>query len=450
MAILRNTADLGTNGVAVTSGNNGGTGNDALTPFTTSGASAITFSNDITADTGTLVYKIAANAAESAYLEWLPTGSNSIADRVYFYFPAYPSAGNGILRIMSSGGGTTHAQVVLRNDGSFQIADGTGGFPFTSAAGVIPLNTLLRLEWSINNPSTTTGVMNLDWYAGDSSTPIAGASYSTTTGNFGTTQMARVRYGRTAPFGTSWTLYVDSLAHQDGSTTYIGPTVNTPPTVDAGVNQNVGATATVNLTATASDAETSIASILWTFDFPTSGAPSLTGATTLTPSFTSGALGSLYILRCTVTDTDGASAFDTMEVRVPVAGATTQRTVPTSGSGTGSWTNTGGAATEGQALSDESDTTYLQSPSVSAVEVNRRVRITPGAAKSTANLKEKLWTDTGTANTVVRLYEGATLRQSWTQAITSTITEYTFALSAGTVSAISDWGNLFVEVGATT
>lgn len=242
----------------------------------------------------------------------------------------------------------------------------------------------------------------------------------------------------------------DDWGMQDDAT-WGGMASNVAPTVDAGANQNVSAASTVNLSATASDSDGSIAAYAWSFTYPTSGAPTLTGGTTATPSFTSGSAGSLYILTCQVTDDGGATTSDTVEIRVPVSGATDSRPLVGNGSGTGTWTIGGGSATDGAALADASDATYVESPTITGSAVTRRVRWTPSNARSAAVIKNRLWTDTGTAQCVVRLFEGATQRQAWSAVtLTTTPTEYTSTLDAGTISAISDWGNLFVEVSVTT
>lgn len=449
MAVIKNSAEGGTNTTAVSTGNSGGASGTAWAVVSNAGSATTVFSTDY-ASAGSLSYKFVTSATDAQFVQWLPTASNSCAVRAYFYFPSLPTSGNGVLRVLTAGGGTTLAHVLVRNDGSFQVSDATGAYVITSSASVVPTGQWIRMEMGLTNPTTSTGTLNFALYLGDSTSAISGSTYNLTAQNLGTAAFGQVRFGRTAAFGTFATFYADGLAWQDGSSTFIGVDTNTAPTVDAGSNQNVSASATVNLSATASDTDGSVASYAWTFDYPTSGAPSLTGSTTATPSFTAGSAGALYVLKCTVTDNGGATASDTVEIRVPVTGATDMRPVAGAGTGVGTWANTGGAASEGAALADESDTTYVESPSVTGTEATRRWRLSPSATKSTAQIALRLWTDTGTANTTIRLYEGATLRQSWTQALTNTATTYTVSLSSGTVAAIGDWGNLFVEVGATT
>jgi hypothetical protein len=223
--------------------------------------------------------------------------------------------------------------------------------------------------------------------------------------------------------------------------------------VTVGTNQNVASGATVNLTATGSDTDGSIASYAWSYDYPASGGPTLTGGTTASPSFTAGSAGSLYILRCTVTDDGGATGFATVEVRVPLAAGTSARPLPMDGTGTGTWVNTGGAATEGAALADESDTTYVVSPAVSATAVTRRWRIAPTNVFSGATFVVRAGTDitATTATAVLKVYEGSTLRQTGTSATAAfTAADLTLTLTSGTVAAITDPGNVYLQIDATS
>jgi len=223
---------------------------------------------------------------------------------------------------------------------------------------------------------------------------------------------------------------------------------NLPPTVTVGSNQDVSAGATVSLTSTASDSDGTVASRLWTFDYPTSGAPTLTGSTSANASFTAGAVGNLYILRHTATDNLGATGYATMEVRVPTGG--TIAPLAGAGTGAGTWTNTGGAGSEGVALNDASDSTYVESATASGTEQNRRWRLNPSSVRTSGTITVRVAQDiSGTIVAKVRLFEGSTQRQEWTITTTTSIADQTVTLSGGTISAITDWGNLYVEVAVT-
>lgn len=447
MPTLRNNSEGGANGAAVTTGNTGGSSGNAFDTVSILGSSAINFSTE-QAMHGTRSLKIVTNATDAQYVEWLTTASASAAFRAYVYLPSLPTSANGLIQLRTAGGGTVLANILVTN-GNVQVQN-SGGTTIATTTTTLPTGQWLRLEAAITNGNASTGTFKMDWYVGDSTSAIAAQSVSLTGQNFGTSNIGRIRIGRTAAFGTFAAFYIDDIAFQDGTTTYLGPASNVAPTVSAGSTQSVAPGATVNLAATATDSDGSIASIAWTFDYPSSGAPALTGGTTLTPSFTAGAAGAFYMLRVTVTDDGGATATATVEVRVPAAGNTEARPLAQAATGLGTWTRTGGT-TDGGVLADESDATYLESASVSGTEQTRRVRLSPTATRSTAQIVLRFGTDAGTASVQVRLYEGTTLRQSWSQASVPTgAADYTFALSAPTIAAITDWGNLSVEVGATT
>ncbi len=208
---------------------------------------------------------------------------------------------------------------------------------------------------------------------------------------------------------------IDDLQLIDGSATEIPDFTlpNLDPVVTAGAAQVVSAGATVTLAFTATDGDGTISSRATTFDYPTSGAPTITGGTGNSPTFTAGAAGSRYVVRHTATDNLGATASATTEVFVPVAGGAAL--VPEAGNGTGSsgWTIAGGSATQGAALADSNDSTYVESPELTSTPTARRWRYIPGSPKSSAIQTPRLSVSEGSALATVRLYEGSTLRQTW-------------------------------------
>jgi hypothetical protein len=316
------------------------------------------------------------------------------------------------------------------------------------AAGSVVGGTYYRITGVINS---ATGAYTIKIYSGASSTTALNTVTGTASAFTSTNPISHIQL-QAGGVSTVKTVDFDNLLIDDGSSSEIVPGANIPPNVALTANQNVAAGATVTATATATDSDGSIASYAWSVVGASSTAtPTLTGGTTATVTFTAPAAGNLVTLQCVVTDNSGGTATATTEVRVPLTGSTAAKPLKMAGSG-GVATSVGGAATEGDALGDGLDTTYLDSGSLSSTEtILRRMRYQPMNPRSDYQLTPmRFGTDTGTANYVIRLYEGNTLRQTWTQAVTSTATNYTFTITApGVISAIGDWGNLYVEVAAT-
>ena len=235
--MITNNAEGGSNGTSATAGNTGGASGDAFAAVSLSGASTCTFSGEQAAH-GAMSYKMGTNGTDVQYLEWLPTTASSAAARVYFYFPSLPTSANGVVRVLTAGGGTTLMHLLVTNM-QVEIQNTAAAKVWDSAGVTVPVGQWLRCEFSIPNGNTATGTMRMDWYAADSTTPIAGLSANITAQNFGTANIGRMRVGRTAAYGTLASFYVDDIGYQDGSTTYLGPALTgVAPTFPAELPQD--------------------------------------------------------------------------------------------------------------------------------------------------------------------------------------------------------------------
>jgi hypothetical protein len=223
---------------------------------------------------------------------------------------------------------------------------------------------------------------------------------------------------------------------------------NLSPVVSAGTDQVVQAGATVSMVGTATDPDGTVASTVWSFNaasgsaYPAGGsAPSLTGGTTLTPTWTAPALAGDYILRLRVTDNNTPTAGVTDSyVTVTV---TTTTSFPSAVISAGTFTNVGGAASIAAALSDSSDSTYAESaagPSGDTLEVEHRP--TPVGAK-TVEYDLQSSAASPTTSWLVELMQGSTLIRSWTEtAVGTTIIRRVRVLTSGENAAITDPTNL--------
>lgn len=354
--------------------------------------------------------------------------------------------------------GSKRCYVRIENTGRIQFVGRAGSSFHTLLEAVdVTWGAKYRITLVVQGGSSTASVVQGKVYrentpgSGTFTTQV-GTTLSVSTVDTGTDAVIGVDAGVTNTSAAAVVVGFDDLQLNDGSTSEIPDFVlpNDPPVVTAGAAQSVAAGATVTLAFTATDGDGSIASRATTFDYPTSGAPTITGGTTNAPTFTAGAAGSRYVVRHTATDNLGATGSATTEVFVPVAGGTTMRPEPVNGTNVvGTWTAVG-AATHGAALADESDTTYNESGSVSSTPQSYRIPLQPSLVKSSGKITRRLGLDvapsSGTVTATVRLYDNTTLRQTWTQVLTDTPTTYEFVLSGATVSAISDWLRIRAEL----
>lgn len=312
-----------------------------------------------------------------------------------------------------------------------------------------------RISIQMTGGSTTASAVTAKVYSGSggSWTTQIGTTKTASNWNTGTDQVIGCDVGVCNSVAAALVVGWDDLQMNDGSGSEIGDyaPVNLPPDVTAGPTQTVSTGATVTLAFTASDTDGTISSRATTFTYRTSGSdPTVTGGTTDSPTFPAGTAPQRYVVRHTATDNLGATGYAETEVRVPVSGSTAVSPEPADGTGVGSWTNVGGASTEGAALADASDSTYVESAAVTGVEQTRRWRLFPSQTRATGTITIKVSQDVAGAITAkARLYEGSTMRQEWTLTTTTTPTDQVLTLSAPTIAAITDWGNLYLEASAT-
>src|SRR5690606_38753039 len=333
--------------------------------------------------------------------------------------------------------------------GAVQIKDSSGTVLGSTVSGAWAIDRWNRIElkWD-NSGGSAAGVADLEVFNADGDTPTGTASVSGV--NLGTANTASIDVGNPNLASFSGTHYFDSVQMDNGRTTFIGPyvVVNQAPEVTAGPAQTLGASETATLAFSVVDLDGTIASRSTTFDHPASGGPTISGGNTNSPSFTTQSAPRLYIVRHTATDDDDAEGSATTEVRVPSTGSGVSLPVPMDATAkTGTWTLEGDADTDGEALADSDDDTYLESGAITGSAQEVTVRLMPRSALASGTLTVRLATDTGSANATVKLRRGTTVLQQWTQAVTSTPTDYDFTLSGTAVSGANlDPGDLRVSV----
>ncbi len=340
-------------------------------------------------------------------------------------------------------------RIGISGTGAVQAKDSTGGVLGSTAAAAWAIDRWNRIEayWD-NSGGAAAGTITLEVYNGDSLTPTGTLSLSGV--NLGTAVASHMDVGSPNSGSVTDAHYFDSVQTNNGATAFIGPyiVINQVPEVTAGAPQDLAAAVTATLSFGVTDIDGTIASRATSFDLPTSGAPSITGGTGNTPSFTTGSAPNLYLVKHEATDDDGGVGSAVAEVRVPTTGAGTSNPVAMNATAeVGTWALVGSATTDGAALADGSDATYVESGTISAVSQEITVRLLPRNALASGSITVRLSTDAGTATATVRLRRGTTVIQEWTQAVTSTPTDYPFTLSGSAVTAANlDPGDLRVSV----
>lgn len=460
MSILTNSFAGGTAGTLVSTANSGGASGNAFTAV-----AGLTFANI----GGRLGAQSAAPGTATAVARWsLPELATTVKRIVPFRISALPAADLQVVRVnWGSTIGTDTAgsfHVVVLSTGRIRLTTiGAGGSTvrFTGSTYTILPDTEYRLEvYATLGTSTTTGSIRATLYLIDGTTALEDTTLLTGidlggTGSSGFTNALSGKLDGGNYTGTLTLLPNVAAKTQTDAINAPEPLGNSAPVVSAGANQNVAAGAVASLSATASDPEGQSLTYSWAFTYPLSGAPTLTGATTATPSFTVGAAGSLYTLTCSVSDGTNVTVSAPTEVRVQLAASGTEMR-PIAGAPLGTWTIVGG--TTGAVLADESDTTYIESPVVTATEATTRSRYQPSVNRTDGTVTVRLAkTDTGSATAKVRLFIGSgstTVIEEWTITPTTTPTDYPHALTGATISAVTaatdGWNQIRIEVAATT
>lgn len=451
MTLVRNTFEAGVaNGTAIDTVNSAKP--TVFNAVTLGTGSAITY-DSVAAFKGVLGMKTAPTASQTAYVEWNnitgATAASGAVFRLYFYMPALPATTvQPLVSLRTIGNGTGLVTLRITNTGALRIySDVTAAQLGTDSTSTLAVNTWYRLEMSATNPTTTTGTVSVRGYLGDSTTPVSGLSMDVSAVNIGSSAIGTLRAGRVGAVGDAWVNYIDELAFSTGTTTLLGPAVsNVAPVAAISANVTGLPNAAISMTGTDSDADGVVASRAWSFSSVPTGvsAPTLTNATTATVTFTPTTPGR-YVLAYQVTDDQGAVS----NVALGKAFITTSTvSVIEVTANTGAWTLGGGAANEAGALSDASDTTYVQAPASPSSPATIRLRLAPltGSPSSFALSVRGLLTAAGSGTATVALYEGSTLRKSWTVTPTTSVAAAALSLTTGEIATVTSWNELDVEL----
>lgn len=310
MTIYKNSFEGGTAGAAVGTAPGGGN------PFTASD-STIVYSTDAAHGSFGATYTGASTG--NGAVRWALSNESTVKLVVSLKMPALPTVDYDFGRLTYTGDATS-AYARINSIGQLRLIT-AGGVTAWTAPSAITAGTRYRYELYVTaGTSTTTGTVRLLAYVGDSTTATFDSGLITGTNTSGGTSFINARFGKLASGAYTGTVVFDDVAVYTGAdaTQSASPytAVNKPPVVSAGPDQSVTIGSTCSLTGTATDPDGTIASTVWSFvSYPQAAgsAPTLTGGTTLTPSFQPAQAGA-YVLQLTATDNGGATTSDQVTV----------------------------------------------------------------------------------------------------------------------------------------
>ncbi|MBL8121550.1 hypothetical protein JNM87_02265 [Candidatus Saccharibacteria bacterium] len=308
MALKQNTAEGGSVGVTVTTGNSGAGSGDAFGQITIAGAPTYIFS-DTTASHGALSYSVSGASGDTARFYMYNGGGSNATLRCYINLSSLPSVSQQLFALQNSS--FSFVAVVAINAANKLIVQDAGGTTLYTATTALSQGVWYRVEMqAVVGATTSTGSLDFQYYTGDSTT--AEDSYASgATVNTGTVSIIRGVFGKMTSSATL-DAYFDSFGYDDTTASPLGPysgASNDAPTAYAGTNQmGIEPFKVVTLTGTDSDTDGTVVSRQWQQLSGTSVV--LSGATTDTCSFIAPGtlLGDTLTFGYTVTDNQGANS----------------------------------------------------------------------------------------------------------------------------------------------
>lgn len=306
MALKQNTFEGGTHNALITVANSGGGSGDAWDAVT---GSLLRYENTRSIN-GSMSMGVPTPGTATGYAKAV-VATKTLAARFYVYLTEASTVDIDFLRFVSDT--TTRLSLRVQGTNRLRIRSGDPTGNTWTATNPIPMNQWVRCEVRVKiGNSTSDSELHVAYYAGNDTTPID--SFSSTTQNLGTTNITEVDFGKTSAASYPASYWIDDTAWDDAATAFIGPSVApvVPPSANAGPDQYVLQGSTVRLAGSSTDPSHAFS---WAFQWPSAGAPALSGPTTANPSFTAGPTGSVYTLQLTVSNGD-ADDSDTVNVAV--------------------------------------------------------------------------------------------------------------------------------------
>jgi hypothetical protein len=334
-----NTAEGGTAGTTVTVANSGGGSGNAFGVVNKGTGTALVYSTAADAH-GVLGYSFTGASGTAVDLGWTGYNATSMATRFYYNPGAtLPSTQLRLADIRNASGSALRVVLSATNQLVIQNAAATNVITF---AHTLQANTWYRVEVAIS-VSSTVATINAAYYPFDSNTPVDPA-YSTTTGNTGTANITNVLIGSGASATWTGTSFLDDLAVQPSSTSFIG--VYVPPGSTApGAPTNVSAVpgdgqATVSWVAPTSNGGTAVTGYTVTSSPGNLTAPApANGTSAVVTGLTDGTAYTFTVTATNLVGTGAQSVASSPVTPAAVPGAPTGvSAVPGDGQATVSWT----------------------------------------------------------------------------------------------------------------
>ena len=416
------------------------------------GGAALTVLGTPTVDTtyaahGTKSLKIAAGVATATRCD-VAVNTSTVAMRMYWRAPTSLTADWWNMVVAVGGTKVVTLSVNSANKLRLYTAAGTGTTIWT-ATNAMSTTAWTRIELFVSGLSATTATVKVALY--DDTDTLIQEYNGTGISNTGLSNFTNISFGRYQSSAGSHDVWIDDIAYEVGGSGYIGPVgANEAPTATAPADVTNGVISTpVNLTGTDADNDGTISTREWTCTSypPDASAPSLTNASTATVTFTPSHAG-IYVMSYRVQDNTGEwSTPDTCKVYVPTSNIKAMAVTTPDGNVVASWTNEGGAANTVAAVGDASDATYAQSDTSTANPSALRLRLLPLFEPSafSMTLRNSL-SASGAGTCTVRLYEGTTVRKTWSVTPTTTVTDTVLTLTAGEIDTVTSWLDLDVDI----
>lgn len=226
MTVQRWNAEGGTSGNTVKTSDTG-SGTAPNTVAVGTGAS-LKYDNSQSAH-GTQSVALKGASGTATYMQWTLSGTQLA---VAIYWNPGPTLPSALIRLIDIRAAGTILRLQTTTGNKFQVQEGGGTTAVYSPASAFLANTWYRLELVLSTISASAGAYKFDYYLLDASSPVE-TGISKTAGNVGTAAITSLAVGSFASSTFTGTSYIDDVAYNVGSTTYIGALPSTGVTYQA-------------------------------------------------------------------------------------------------------------------------------------------------------------------------------------------------------------------------